>query len=114
MANITLDPEQHHVLATALDEAHKLRASPREVKALAEALIVESNVHNLPGGDKDSAGPLQQRRSQGWMHPTNVRLAVRDFVNAARSHRPESGSAGHLAQLVQRSAYPARYDQAAG
>lgn len=88
-----------------------MKASPREEKALVEALIVESNIRNLPYGDKDSRGALQQRQSTGWKHPMNVRLAVRDFLTAARQKNSGHGSAGVLAQQVQASRYPLRYDQ---
>lgn len=108
---LSLDREQQSVLNEALSEARNLRASPREEKALVEALIVESRIRNLPAGDKDSRGPLQQRSSQGWKHPTNVRLAVRDFLTAARKSNAGGGSAGSLAQSVQRSAFPSRYDE---
>lgn len=108
---LSLDRDQQAVLTEALSEARNQKASPREQKALVEALITESNIRNLPGGDKDSRGPLQQRSSQGWKHPTNVRLAVRDFLAAARKSNAGGGSAGSLAQSVQRSAFPSRYDE---
>lgn len=108
---IALDPEQNAVLSEAYKEARRLNASPREAKALGEALLVESNARNLPGGDRDSRGPLQQRPSQGWKHPNDVRLAVRDFLTAARRNRGVQGDAGALAQSVQRSAFPSRYSQ---
>jgi hypothetical protein len=110
---ITLDPEQHKVLTEAYHEARNLGATAREQKALTEALLVESHIRNLSGGDRDSRGPLQQRPSQGWMHPNNVKLAVRDFLTHARANKGIQGSAGKLAQSVQRSAFPARYDEQA-
>lgn len=113
MSPIVLDRDQHKVLTEAYHEARNFGASPREVKALGEALWVESKARNLSYGDRDSKGPLQQRSSQGWMHPTNVKLAVRDFLTHARANRGVKGSAGVLAQSVQRSAFPGRYDDAA-
>lgn len=109
-----LNHEQRSVLSEALDEAHTLRATHKEVKALIEALIVESHIRNLPYGDADSLGPLQQRPSQGWKHPRNVRLAVRDFLKAARPIRGQYSRASGLAQGVQRSAFPTRYQDVAG
>jgi hypothetical protein len=111
---ITLDPEQHQVLTSAYKAGQQFGATPREMKALTEALLVESNIRNLPGGDRDSRGALQQRPSQGWLHPTNVGLAVRDFLTHARQNKSVRGSAGALAQSVQRSALPGRYDAASG
>lgn len=107
---ITLDREQHKVLVEAYHEATNLGASAREKKALTEALIVESGIRNLSYGDRDSRGPLQQRVSQGWLHPNSVKLAVRDFLKHARANQGLQGSAGKLAQSVQRSAFPSRYD----
>lgn len=111
--SITLDPEQHRVIREATAEAQNFGATPREKKALVEALFVESNARNLSSGDRDSRGALQQRPSQGWMHSQNVKLATRDFLTAARRNRGIQGSAGTLAQSVQRSAYPSRYDEKA-
>lgn len=111
---MALDNEQRQVLAISLDEATRQGATPREKKALVEALIVESNIRNLPYGDRDSSGPLQQRPSQGWKHPRNVRLATRDFIAHARQLRGQQGSAGTIAQGVQRSAFPDRYAKQSG
>jgi hypothetical protein len=106
-----LNRDQQKVLQEALAEADNFGAKPRERKALVEALSVESNIQNLNYGDRDSRGPLQQRPSQGWKHPNNVKLAVRDFLVQARKNEHVKGSAGVLAQSVQRSAFPGRYDE---
>lgn len=111
--NLTLNQDQIKVSKEAYHEARNFGASPREMKALGEALWVESKSQNLNYGDRDSRGPLQQRPSQGWLHPNNVKLAVRDFLTHARANRGVQGSAGVLAQSVQRSAFPGRYDAAA-
>lgn len=110
---LALDANQIKTTTEAYHEARNFGASPREMKALGEALWVESKARNLSYGDRDSRGPLQQRESQGWLHPNNVKLAVRDFLTHARANRGVQGSAGVLAQSVQRSAYPGRYDAAA-
>lgn len=118
MGKMSLDSEQRKVLATALHEARNFRdphtgdvgASPRETKALVEALSVETDIRNLNYGDLDSVGALQQRPGQGWKHADNVRLATRDFLKQARANRGLKGSAGTLAQSVQRSKFPDRYD----
>jgi hypothetical protein len=80
---------------------------------------VESHMHNLRCGDRDSIGVFQQRPSQGWgtrAQILNPRYAARQFfVRAvAAEARCRSCSAGRIAQSVQRSAFPARYDDAAG
>jgi hypothetical protein len=90
----------------------------------------ESNLYNLAndwvpesldlpnqgsGADHDSVGLFQQRPSQGWGTPaqvTNVDYAATQFIT--RAIRANGGqSAGQLAQDVQRSAFPDRYDQVA-
>lgn len=78
---------------------------------------VESHMHNLPCGDRDSLGVFQQRPSQGWGTPRQLQdvrfSAHRFFAEAERAHAAEPAlSAGELAQRVQRSAHPERYPQA--
>jgi hypothetical protein len=86
-------------------------ASPREAKALFEAGITESSLRNLNYGDRDSLGSLQQRPSSGYTHARQPYLAALDFLRQAHQANTQGGSAGQLAQRVQRSAFPGRYDQ---
>jgi hypothetical protein len=88
------------------------RATPIERLALFEAGIVESGLRNLPYGDRDSVGALQQRPSAGWKGLRDPYRAAREFLAHARRLRPFRGSAGQLAQAIQVSAYPGRYDAA--
>jgi murein DD-endopeptidase MepM/ murein hydrolase activator NlpD len=96
-----------------------LSASRRPIirKALVEAGIVESGLHQLRGGDRDSTGILQQRPSMGW-GPVGESAATdaAQFVRAARRVLGGGfrGSAGQLAQAVQRSGRPLEYDRRAG
>ena len=95
-------------------DSRKIRPLVR--KALFEAGLVESNLRELGYGDRDSQGPLQQRPSQGWGSPSQVRdseYAANKFIDTANSvlKRGFRGSAGDLAQAVQRSAFPGRYQQ---
>jgi hypothetical protein len=108
---VAYDP---NVLAQALAAARRFGATKRETKALIEAGIVESGLRNLPHGDRDSVGFLQQRPSQGWRGLTDVPAAAAEFLQHARdvTRSGFKGSSGELAQSVQRSAFPARYDQA--
>jgi hypothetical protein len=89
-------------------------ASPKVRKALLEAGIVESHLQNLSYGDRDSVGPLQQRPSQGWHNARNPYKAALDFIRQAQPLAGKYASAGELAQAVQRSAYPGRYQQHSG
>jgi len=80
-----------------------------------ETAIVESGIRNLPGGDRDSAGVFQQRPSQGWgsfAQVTDVAYAANTYFRRAIDADNSGLSAGQLAQSVQRSAYPLKYDAA--
>jgi hypothetical protein len=95
----------------ALTTALLRGATKQELLALFDAGYAESGMQNLAGGDRDSQGFLQQRPSQGWNNATSVSGATTDFMNAMRKHEPWPGTPGLLAQAVQRSAFPERYDQ---
>jgi hypothetical protein len=99
--------------ATAFEEARRLKATPKVMLSLFEAGLVESGMRNLNYGADDSLGYLQQRPSQGWPSPMNVSVATRSYVTRALTNEKKNPgySAGKLAQSVQRSAYPDRYDQ---
>ncbi|MFE7122166.1 hypothetical protein ACFU99_42730, partial [Streptomyces sp. NPDC057654] len=82
-----------------------------------EAGWVESHMNNLACGDRDSVGVFQQRPSQGWGTPEqcmDVAYAANSFFTRAvavdRGH--PAWTAGQVAQEVQRSAFPDRYDAA--
>ena len=109
-----LTEEQRRVLNTFVAEARRQGATPKEVKALVEAGLVESGLRNLNYGDRDSLGALQQRPSQGWRNALTPSLAARDFLTRARGANQQGMSAGQLAQAVQRSAFPGRYDERGG
>ncbi|MEV5200727.1 hypothetical protein [Streptomyces sp. NPDC053720] len=79
---------------------------------------VESHMNNLNCGDRDSLGVFQQRPSQGWgtpeecMDPVHATNAFLDQAIPNDAHNPDF-TAGELAQSVQRSAFPDRYDESA-
>ncbi len=99
-----------NVIRLALAQARKMHASFKAALALIEAGIVESGLRNLNYGDRDSLGFLQQRPSQGWAHPRDISYAAWDFLRRAIPIQGRYGTAGALAQAVQRSAFPGRYD----
>lgn len=112
---VNLSSSQRSVVSRATARARLRHASPRETKALIEALGVESNFTDLSGGDRDSSGALQQRPSQGWGPASeSLETDVDQFLSRARAANRGGGSAGELAQAVQRSAFPARYDARSG
>jgi hypothetical protein len=107
--------EQYYnaVSQTAYKTAMALNASTKVLLALMEAGIVESGMRNLNYGDRDSVGFLQQRPSMGWPNPRDVPTATRSFVLRAMPKEKlyPNRTAGMLAQSVQVSAYPDKYDQ---
>ncbi|WP_312885870.1 FG-GAP repeat domain-containing protein [Streptomyces physcomitrii] len=99
--------------------ARSYDANAKVTLAAFEAGWVESHMHNLPCGDKDSLGVYQQRPSYGWGTPEQildpVYAATQFITRAIDSDRRNPGfTAGQLAQSVQRSAFPDRYDQSEG
>jgi phage-related protein len=103
------------VMKQALAQAQHMGASKKVLLALFMAGFVESGFRNLNYGDRDSLGFLQQRPSQGWGTPAQIRnvpFATRSFVSRAmRLERSRPGiGAGSLAQAVQVSAFPGRYE----
>jgi hypothetical protein len=102
------------VARRAYAEAKRLGASDKVMLALFETGYVESNFENLSYGDRDSVGFLQQRPSAGWgtrEQCMNVEHATRSFVKRAGNVEDRHASAGTLAQAVQVSAFPLRYNQ---
>jgi hypothetical protein len=110
----TADPD---VIKVVYEVGVKLHVSDRVMLAGFEAGWVESHMNNLPCGDSDSLGVFQQRPSQGWGTPEqimNVAFASNSFFTQAitvAANNP-GWTAGQVAQGVQRSAFPDRYDAA--
>ncbi len=83
-----------------------------------EAGWVESHMNNLNCGDADSVGVFQQRPSAGWCDEAkdcrNVEHASKRYFQAAKENEKAHPdyTAGELAQSVQQSAYPGRYEEA--
>ncbi|MFG2058370.1 FG-GAP repeat domain-containing protein [Micromonospora sp. NPDC048930] len=84
-----------------------------------EAGWVESHMNNLACGDKSSLGVFQQRWDYGWGTPEQIMdpvyAATQFFTRAVVCDRNHpTYSPGQVAQCVQGSAFPDRYDQAQG
>ena len=114
-------PSEHDVAVTTTvyNVGVSMGASDKVMLAGFEAGWVESHMNNLPCGDQDSLGVFQQRPSQGWGTPEqimDVTYAATQFFTQAIHNEPlyPELSAGLLAQTVQRSCCPERYDQAEG
>jgi len=107
------------IICDVLDKYASRGAGPRVRLSAFEAAIVESGVHNLNYGDRDSLGVFQQRPSMVYwgtaaeiMNPVHAAdIYIRTAI--ARQNLPDVryGTAGQLAQKVQGSGFPLRYDQ---
>ncbi|MGI5214821.1 M23 family metallopeptidase [Plantactinospora sp. CA-290183] len=91
----------------------RLRVPARGWVIAVATAMQESTLHNLPGGDRDSVGLFQQRPSQGWGTPQQLRDPVyaaekfyRELTTVAGWQRMPLSAA---AQAVQISAYPDAY-----
>ncbi|MET7637217.1 peptidoglycan-binding protein [Streptomyces sp. NPDC005438] len=107
------------VLKKVYQKAVELGADDRVLLSAFEAGWVESHMNNLDCGDRDSLGVFQQRPSQGWGTPEqilDVSFASNSYLTRAidvAANNPGL-SAGQVAQKVQVSAYPDRYDEVEG
>lgn len=114
-------PEQRRIAERCLAVADDLNAGAKATLALAEACIVESGFRNLPYGDASSVGVLQLLSMHGSQTTRlNVEWCARKFLQdgftgrggaIAVAKRNPRMSAGQVAQAVQGSAFPDRYDQ---
>jgi hypothetical protein len=97
------------IICQVLDQYH---ASPKVRLSAFETAIVESGVHNLTViYDHDSLGVFQQRASWGSVaQRTDPRWAAQQYVSRAVAKNSAGESAGQLAQSVQISEFPDRYD----
>ncbi|WP_338750159.1 M23 family metallopeptidase [Janibacter alittae] len=118
---LSLSQEQAANAAKIIAVAQRLKVSPRgQVVAIATALQ-ESSLLNLNHGDRDSLGLFQQRPSQGWGSPAQVRDVVKSteafFGRATHTDNRglldvqgwESMPVTVAAQTVQASAFPEAY-----
>ena len=105
--------EQIDIARTIYNVGLQMGATAKQMRAAFAAAWVESRFRNLNYGDRDSLGVFQQRPSQGWGTPQqilNVEYAARKFFETAQ-RVSQDGTPGQLAQRVQRSAFPQRYDE---
>lgn len=100
------------VAETAEKTARALKATTKQLVALIEAGIVESGLENLTFGDRDSLGFLQQRANWGTRaQRLNVATATAKFIEKAKRVDGADLNPGQLAQKVQVSAFPDRYEK---
>ncbi len=113
--DVTLTPSQAAIAATIAGVAAE-RGLPRRAVTIAYATALqESDLQNLPYGDRDSVGVFQQRPSQGWgprkdlLDPAYA--AGRFFAALAAVPGYQRMRIDQAAQAVQRSADGSAYGQ---
>ena len=122
------DGEQGQVINTILARSERQGVGEQEQLAALETGLTEANLRNPNYGDRDSIGFRQERVGHGTVqsdalargHSVNAeRLNVDAAATRLFSEMQSVGNRdlltpGQLAQTVQRSAYPDRYDQRQG
>jgi hypothetical protein len=108
-----LDPEQAGNAAIIAAVAVRRGLPGRAATIGIATAMQESKLVNLPGGDRDSIGLFQQRPSQGWGTPEQVRdpvYASNAFYDVlVKVEGYEDLPITKAAQTVQRSAFPSAY-----
>ena len=112
--SVALSPEQAQN-ATLISAIGVSRGLPARAVSIALATAYqESKIRNLDHGDRDSLGVFQQRPSQGWGTPAQVRdvgYAANAFYDAlAKVDGYRTMRITEAAQKVQRSGYPEAYE----
>lgn len=109
--NINDDAMRNAAIILAVGKA--MGATGRDLITSIAVALVESHLHNLPYGDRDSLGLFQQRPSQGWGTPQQIMdpkySAHAFFASLMRYPQRAQWPIGKAAQIVQRSAYPEIY-----
>lgn len=113
---MALTREQRRVATTIYRRGRRKHVKRKSLLAAIETGLVESGLRNLPGGSGSSVGWRQEISSYGSRRRRmNVAGGADRFFDEikAKGGSRHFGSAGQVAQAVQRSAYPGRYDQQA-
>ena len=111
--NFTLSPEQTANAATIAAVGQRLGMPDHAVTVALATAMQESNLANLSGGDRDSAGLFQQRPSQGWgtyaqvTDPVHASTEFYDHLRALPDWQQLTVT--EAAQRVQHSAAPDAY-----
>jgi hypothetical protein len=85
VGNFSVDTGQAAVAATMVSVVVTRNLPERAAVLTLAAALQESKLANLPGGDRDSVGVLQQRPSQGWGTPAqlnDLHYATGKFLDA--------------------------------
>jgi hypothetical protein len=112
---VRLRPLQMQSAATIAAVGQRKGVPERAVQIAVATAMQESELFNLPGGDRDSIGLFQQRASQGWGTP--AQLADPRYSTAAfydhllKVPGWQTMRLTDAAQAVQRSAHPQLYER---
>ena len=110
---VRMSSEQVGNAATVALVGRRLGVGERGVTIALATAMQESKLRNLEYGDRDSLGLFQQRPSQGWGTPEQVRDPVhaseRFFTALEKIKRYEDLPLTQAAQAVQRSGFPDAY-----
>src|SRR3954447_4307953 len=110
---VVLDPSQARYAGLIAAIAVERGLPARAASIALAAAYQESDLRNLRGGDRDSAGLFQQRPSQGWGSADEVRdpvYATNAFYDAlVRVEGYEQLEITVAAQEVQKSGFPDAY-----
>jgi len=110
-----LDLEQARNATTIAAVGKRLGMADHAVSIALATAYLESGLHNIDYGDRDSLGLFQQRPSQGWGTPAQIMTphyaAANFFRHLAKVPGWEVIPVTQAAQKVQRSALPDGYAQ---
>ena len=112
---VRLDAAQMANAATISAVGVRSKMPERAIVVALATAYQESHLENLDDGDRDSVGLFQQRPSQGWGTPQEIkdpRYAADRFYRALKKVKGwKSMRVTDAAQKVQRSAYPNAYEK---
>jgi hypothetical protein len=112
---MTLTGEQATNAATIARVGHARGLPDRAVVIALATAQQESRLRNLDYGDRDSLGLFQQRPSQGWGTPAQVRdpsyAATKFYERLVGVPHWQTRRLTEVAQAVQRSGFPEAYQR---
>nr|WP_315901225.1 phage tail tape measure protein [Rhodococcus sp. BP22] len=100
--------EREQIAQAIIDEGRRRGITDNGIRAALAAGLAESDLQNIPGGDRDSTGVFQQRDNGAWgtaedrMDPTR---AAGMFYDKLATFDYDSMGAAAAAQKVQQSAF---------
>jgi hypothetical protein len=110
---VRLAPDQITHAATITAVGVREKVPDRAVTIALATALQESKLRNLGGGDRDSIGLFQQRPSQGWGTPEQLRdpryTAGEFYTHLLQIAGWQEMSVTDAAQAVQNSAHPQAY-----